>query len=498
MEVWSLNEQVGASIVEIITESLYDKPIVVFREYVQNSADSLFVAEQDGKVDNLSINIWCTQNNTLCFLDNGIGIKENEFALRMGSIAHSPKSKSKHIGYKGIGRLSGLSYCKKLTFVNILNYKGSQFQTFTIDCLKYMELRKVGRLKDLVFSELMKLISEEKDRPETLKIQKLLEPYKALFTKSNTGFLVVLEDISSVLQKTIGDKKFLENLGWLLPAPFQSELLTPADDTNQHELFISLSKELAFITNISAPAKSFEIFYNGKQVFRPITRDLLRNYLCKSNMEQYAICVHTFSNTGITINSKNSFSGIRIYIDNILLCDESELVPALQQFGLISHTVNETIQAVRGVGALIYIVDKVNISANARRTFIDVADEDSFDFLRLVGEFVESIFQARYALSNYYSYKKKEETAEKDKGISELKERAQNALIKLARQDIHLDDEPEAKQSFSDMTQTDQKRLIKGKISKNLNIRIRNYIEQTSDFNLDTCVNDFITWLKAN
>ena len=30
---------VGASIVEIITESLYDKPIVIFREYVQNSAE---------------------------------------------------------------------------------------------------------------------------------------------------------------------------------------------------------------------------------------------------------------------------------------------------------------------------------------------------------------------------------------------------------------------------------------------------------------------------
>ena len=33
---------VGAGILNIITESLYDKPIVVFREYVQNSVDSFF------------------------------------------------------------------------------------------------------------------------------------------------------------------------------------------------------------------------------------------------------------------------------------------------------------------------------------------------------------------------------------------------------------------------------------------------------------------------
>jgi len=32
---------VGAGILNIITESLYDNPIVVFREYVQNSIDSI-------------------------------------------------------------------------------------------------------------------------------------------------------------------------------------------------------------------------------------------------------------------------------------------------------------------------------------------------------------------------------------------------------------------------------------------------------------------------
>lgn len=491
-----MNEQVGASIVEIITESLYDKPIVVFREYAQNSADSLTIAERDYAAADLSLNIWRTQNNALCFLDNGIGIKENEFAARMSSIAHSPKSRREHIGYKGIGRLSGLSYCKKLIFVNILDYGESRFQTYTIDCLKYVELRKAGRLKNLDFSELIKLISELKDRPDGSKIQKLLEPNKPMFDVQKTGFLVILEDISSVLQKTIEDKKFLENLGWLLPVPFQAELLTPEDNDNKHNLFAALSNELAFPSNLSAPAKSFRILYAQKQIFRPIKRQLLRDYLCKTNMDQYAVCVHTFSNAGITISSKNSFSGIRVYIDNILLCDESELVPTLHQFGMISHTVNETIQAVRGIGAMIYIVDKVNISANARRTFIDVTDEDSLNFLRLVGEFVENVFQVRYALSNYYSFKKREEATEES--IATLRERAQNALVKLARADIVFDNDSEPELPFSGMDSTSQKKIVKSKISKNLNAKVKKYIEQTSVFNPDTCVEDFITWLKAN
>ena len=43
------NNYVGAGILNIITESLYDNPIVVFREYVQNSVDSIFKEDcQDG------------------------------------------------------------------------------------------------------------------------------------------------------------------------------------------------------------------------------------------------------------------------------------------------------------------------------------------------------------------------------------------------------------------------------------------------------------------
>ena len=136
-----MQERVGASIVEIITESLYDKPIVVFREYVQNAADSLREAECNCPAETLAIRIWKT-DETLFFLDNGTGIKPGEFANKMGTIANSAKSRSKNIGYKGIGRLSGLSYCDKLRFINIVDYKNKVFQSYEIDCLKYMKILK--------------------------------------------------------------------------------------------------------------------------------------------------------------------------------------------------------------------------------------------------------------------------------------------------------------------------------------------------------------------
>ena len=55
-----IDSGVGAGIVSIITESLYDNPIVIFREYVQNSVDSIYKTEQK---ENREIRIWDNADN---------------------------------------------------------------------------------------------------------------------------------------------------------------------------------------------------------------------------------------------------------------------------------------------------------------------------------------------------------------------------------------------------------------------------------------------------
>lgn len=487
-----MQERVGASIVEIITESLYDKPIVVFREYVQNAADSLREAECNCPAQMLAIRIW-KSGETLFFLDNGTGIKPNDFFDRMGTIANSAKSRSKNIGYKGIGRLSGLSYCNKLQFINIADYKNKVFQTYEIDCLKYMDLRRAGELSDLPFSSLMERISRYDANPPVLPIETIIGANKELFEDRNTGFLVVLNDITPVLRNAIQDKKFKEDLEWLLPVPFHEELRTPLDSDCSHELFEDLEQQPAFKNDFSAPAKSFDIQYNGCSLKRPIIRNRIRDYLCKSNLGEYAVCVHTFSNAGIAINNRNPFSGIRMYIDNILLCDETELIPALQQFNILSRTSNEAIQSVRGIGAVIYITDKINISANARRTFIDVTDEDSITFLKLIGEFVENIIQARYAMSKYYSAQKKE--LQEYEQLQDLKGKAEEALVKLAQQEVVLEDQSIQSSDFSELKPNEQRQIIKAKITKSMNERIKRYIEEEQNFDPENCIDNFISWL---
>ena len=211
-----IDSGVGAGIVSIITESLYDNPIVVFREYVQNSVDSIYKTEQK---ENREIRIWNNADD-LFFLDNGIGISEDSFKEEMIKIGDSQKRKQKNLGYKGIGRLSGVPYCKELVFVNICDYNKKYIQLYTINGVAFEKIKREEEKKSLSFLELMNNIGKYEEGicdgfPLVNEI--LYVKFSSLFEQINTGFLVILKSISGVLKNTINDKSFKTNLQWLLP-----------------------------------------------------------------------------------------------------------------------------------------------------------------------------------------------------------------------------------------------------------------------------------------
>lgn len=481
------NDYVGAGILNIITESLYDNPIVVFREYVQNSVDSIF---KECCQDDYEIKIW-REENDLCFLDNGGGIKPEDFYDEMIKIGDSSKKKNQNLGYKGIGRLSGVPYCHKLTFINISNYASMNLQYYSIDGEKYEKIKTNGDEKGVSFSEMMRMIGEpfsQEQKDITGPYEKKIHKYKNILEKTNSGFLVVLEGISTVLKNTIDDEKFFENLQWLLPVDFDQDLYT----STKGELFREFTAE----EDANLPPISFcKIFFNDVPIYRPIKSIMLRDYLCKNNFK-YAIGFHTFNGNKIAIDRKNIFNGIRIYIDNMLLCTEDELLRSLDNYGLLTHTLNGQMQSVRGIGAMIYITDKVNISANARRTFIEVTDTDSLEFLKLIAEFVNTIYDTRYALSNYINAKEKHE--QNSEFLRKLKENALVQLRKLAREDIELPDDETDANFFENLSVSGKKRMIKKNISQKIDNNLKKYLSQLSSFNLENAYENFIEWLINN
>lgn len=203
------------------------------------------------------------------------------------------------------------------------------------------------------------------------------------------------------------------------------------------------------------PTKFYNISYNNRAIERPIKNEMLRRYTCKCDFK-YAIGFHSFYGDRINISKENKFSGIKLYLDNMLLCDENELIPILQKYGLIKHTANELIQTVKGIGAMIYITDKINISPNARRTFIEVTDDNSLEFLRYLAEFVNNIYIARYALSKYSSAKKAlDQPKEK---LEQLRMDANSALQKLASEKITIQFDEDSPIKFQNLDEIEKRK----------------------------------------
>ena len=113
--------KVGKSILELLTTAMYASPLTIYREYIQNAVDSidqarnmnLYKASSDEP--RVSINI-DRQTRIVSILDTGTGIKTQDFEEVLTSFGNSPKRKQKARGFRGIGRLAGLAYCKELIF----------------------------------------------------------------------------------------------------------------------------------------------------------------------------------------------------------------------------------------------------------------------------------------------------------------------------------------------------------------------------------------------
>lgn len=112
--------EIGKDILELLSGSMYIEPISIFREYIQNAADSIDEARRTGLLQanepgcvNIDVN---TGTRTIKIRDNGLGLAHDEFAHRLTAFGASRKRIINARGSRGVGRLAGLGYCKELIF----------------------------------------------------------------------------------------------------------------------------------------------------------------------------------------------------------------------------------------------------------------------------------------------------------------------------------------------------------------------------------------------
>src|SRR4051794_28795469 len=84
----------GRFLIDSLTKGMYDNPLCIFREYIQNSADSLDMAVQSKQLEQSQAKIVIDINpaaSTITFEDNGAGIPLAEAQSVLTSVGESPK-----------------------------------------------------------------------------------------------------------------------------------------------------------------------------------------------------------------------------------------------------------------------------------------------------------------------------------------------------------------------------------------------------------------------
>jgi len=134
---------IGKNVIETLTLGMYEDARVIYREYVQNAADQIDVAVEEGILNRKSdgeINITINEEEkNIIIEDNATGIKSEDVLQFLGDVANSQKDRTKRKGFRGIGRLGGLGYCEKLIFET--SYKGEPQKS--IITLNAKQLRKI-------------------------------------------------------------------------------------------------------------------------------------------------------------------------------------------------------------------------------------------------------------------------------------------------------------------------------------------------------------------
>ena len=139
--------QIGKFTLESLTTGMYSEPEACYREYIQNAVDSFdeAIAASLMKPEECRIEIIVNNDHRVISIkDNGVGIRSEDARRILLDIGNSTKLHTANRGFRGIGRLGGLSYCKKLSFCTSAHGENVK-SIVTFDCEKLRALLVPGK-----------------------------------------------------------------------------------------------------------------------------------------------------------------------------------------------------------------------------------------------------------------------------------------------------------------------------------------------------------------
>jgi molecular chaperone HtpG len=348
---------VGYQLLDIITGGMYDDPLMVYREYIQNAVDSIDVAVREGILSKGQGAITIEINGTdraISIEDNGVGLRHDSAANLLLNIGFSPKDGAGQRGFRGIGRLGGLAYCDLLRFttrttsqkdVTVVEWDRNQLDGMPKEAKITKSLAQI--VKDTV------RVYQRKATPDEL----------------DHFFRVEMQGVRRFhSDKLMSVKAVRDYLGQVAPVPYDKSLFSHADRITEH--FSDVPGYL-----------SYQVTMNGKKVTRPYSDKIQ----VSTNFADEIKDVRLFEFSGNKIPLAKGWyavidyrgalpisvpmRGIRVRQGNIQIGDEYILASYYLERRFATWTIGE-----------IHICD-YNIRPNARR--------DSFEQTREYESFLE-------------------------------------------------------------------------------------------------------------
>ena len=231
---------IGKNVIESLTTGMYENPLFVYREYIQNAADAVDHAVKAGVLqkgeETISVRI-DNERQEIIIEDNATGIESVKAFSILRNIAKSTKQKGIDKGFRGIGRLGGLAYCQKLTFET--SCKGEDVKSIvTWDAEKLQELINDTEDKssgEEVVKEVTSFDSKKEDKEEHY-------------------FKVIMEDV------TLGDLLNIDEVTNYL------QMVAPIDINSS---FLYKKEIQKYMNEFQLSVDTYNIYINGDQIFKP-------------------------------------------------------------------------------------------------------------------------------------------------------------------------------------------------------------------------------------
>lgn len=403
--------RIGRSVLETITVALYENPIILFREYVQNSLDAHNKAISDGKsaVKNFHVTIDVNeQDRKIVIKDNGYGIQDYElFEERMLSIGSSHKQldRTKYIGFRGIGRLSGLPFCSKLIFrnkqankntIHECVWEGDKYRNELFDQSAHGDLKAI--IDDIVAVRKTKADSME---------------------KSKKYFEVILENYTDEIKDMLKDRNFKEKLIRMLPLKYDETFRGANKIANKYKSFMKEELKTFMISVKYDGEKLFKSYNNTFILDSGIVFWEVRGKKKKDGSLGDKIGLLWFTFEGhLRSHDNDEYYGILTRSKNVLMGVNDTFAQVADANKQYVTTFREMAQGLRGIyGEL--LINAQHLSDNSRRDWF-LPDEHSRDLNNVITDFMRRLHQYRYCASRYFR-----------KNASKTKEDLKHALDEL-------------------------------------------------------------------